>query len=369
MAYINLTAPGTASDPNNGWTNENNILSSTDSNAVGTYPAGSGTDPVIISNFGPDLPARASIVGFDVTYSATRNSGAVVSDETLNFQLTIDGSNGVGTAKTGAALPASPTFLTETLGGSTDMWGSSITSSQVDGNSSFGVIVTRSGGTAKNRQVDYLQMKVYYTISSYQDGSLSTFPTSLDDIPIMYNGTGPEHQVRSEDVNLLGDCLFNIETSVLASTGIVRSAGAPIGQTMYLFSITVTGTVPTSGGVVTFERQVLEKFGNTEIDRTTTNLSSILRTKQPYATAACHFVSAIGWVNNAGNQIPVYISPRASLFRNDSDYGAFICGFTAVGSGIATNTAYTNENYSGVYSTMSGVTSGQLIVKMLAIGK
>lgn len=371
MAYLDLTTPTVASDPGNGWTNDNNALSSTDTDAVASYPAGSGTDPLIITGFGPSFPARSTIVGFDVTCRVTRSAGAVVADETLNYQLTIDGSTGVGNTVTGSAISASGTFLTETIGGSTDMWGTSLETSDVDGNSDFGVILVRSGGTARTRLVDYVQMKVYYTVSPYTDGSLSTFPQALDDIPIMYNGTGPENIVRSSDVNLLADCLFNIETAVLASSGQIRSSGFPAGQTMYIFSITVTGTV-TSGGIVYFERQSLIRNGTTEIDRTTkpNRLSNVRRTKQPYVTAACHFVSAAGWVLNGSTNFPVFVSPRASLFRQDDQYSAFICGFTAIGSSIATaTTLYNHDEYAGAFSTLTNCPTGTLTVKMMCLGK
>lgn len=351
-------------NPVNSWTDQASALT-VDGNAA-TYPATGAADPIIPFNADTSLPEYINITGLEITYTAKRGAGAVVDPEFLSFQFTIDGSTGVGTVLSGSAL--TDAFATETLGGSGTLVGRTWARSEIHQNDRFGILVRRAGGETKSRALDNVQAKVLYELKTYLDGSSSSFPSSADAIERVENGIGPDNTIRSLHPNTLGDALYNIEVAALGSTGVVRAAGYPFGQTLWLFSITVTGYVAPTSSVI-YERNYIKDLAQVIVDRTTSNIQRTFRPKEPFQTVNCSLVGAIGWISTGGIDTPVYVSPRVLVTKMDERFYNFYTGFVVTGQTVASAiTFYNNNDYDGAFVTATPVTTGNLTVKILAIG-
>jgi len=233
MAFIDLVIPTSAYGPT--WSTPSYSLLDD-----GYLSTSSDRRSLTVTGFENILPDDCEIDGVIAKVKAHTASGT----GELVVNLTSDGGSNLGESKSITGITTTPTVYS--VGTSTDLWAiTPFPSSYIVGNSSWGVKVAREGTTDVN--VDYISLRIYYTSTTTGlRGTRSKFPVSVDTFPSITNGRGLTHQVKSEDVNLLGDALFNLERAAIFGTG-----GPAIdnnGKTLVVHNMSFEATFGTSVG-------------------------------------------------------------------------------------------------------------------------
>lgn len=163
MASQGPNASGTGTNVAN-WANPTNIQSSDNVYATCFRLAGASSGGIIqATNFGFTIPAGATINGvvFDVERLQSAGTG-VIEDASV---LLIKGGSTTGSQHAIAgAWPGSDTF--QTYGTSNDLWGTTLTASDVNA-SNFGVqiqIRETSFSDSATGAIDFVRATVYYTV-------------------------------------------------------------------------------------------------------------------------------------------------------------------------------------------------------------
>lgn len=140
------------------WSNPGNAGASDDVRAVATMPSGTNiTQGLKVLGFLFTIPAGATITGIEVRYERSCSDGSNGLDNLLKI---VKNGSVVGTAKFNAGAWAS-TDEVMTLGGPTDLWGTTVT--PVEANAAdFGVVLSAAGTAAVDLRIDVIDMKVYY---------------------------------------------------------------------------------------------------------------------------------------------------------------------------------------------------------------
>lgn len=153
----------------NVWANPGNITANDGNFARATTPDGADTNYLQASNFGFSIPAGATINGITVVISrrnASPNPNEGICLDSLVRLVNSDGSvNATNRAALETAWPTS--FGTATYGSSTDLWGATWGSSDIN-SSNFGVVFAVNmgdpdGGGSPTCDVDYMTITVAYT--------------------------------------------------------------------------------------------------------------------------------------------------------------------------------------------------------------
>ena len=170
MAVTGWKAAGTgandASVGNSAWSNPGNITASNNTRATtGTMGAGQSSQILRATNFGfttSDIPSGSTIDGIEIGIERQRTAtgGNQVQDSTIRLR-TSGGQTGTNKA---VASNWPSTEAEAVYGGSTDVWSTTYTDSDIRG-SDFGVDIrcARTGGTAASGGVDHVRCRVYYT--------------------------------------------------------------------------------------------------------------------------------------------------------------------------------------------------------------
>lgn len=129
---------GTGSNYDNGastsWSNSANITADDGSNATASPGTFKQTQKLMGTNFGFSIGASSAILGIEARFQLSRGAAEATS---YDVYLTTSGTTGTGTAKTGTfSVTTTPTDFD--LGGAADMWGTTLTSSDVN-STNFGV--------------------------------------------------------------------------------------------------------------------------------------------------------------------------------------------------------------------------------------
>lgn len=134
------------------------------SNDVYTYGGGGGTSNYLkSSNFGFSIPSGATIDGITVEIEKKRSLYCTVTDSTVRLVKNdvMSGNNYRSTDNWNVVDTYS------TYGGSTDLWGLSLTSSDIN-SSTFGVVINCTIAVFKGGQrqwIDHVRITVHYTES------------------------------------------------------------------------------------------------------------------------------------------------------------------------------------------------------------
>lgn len=173
MASSGPNNPGTgADDAGTGgfaWTNPGNILASDNSYATRLFPGnGATTHYLKATNFGFAIPAGATIDGIvlEIERKCVVNSALNNAKDAI-VKLVKGGTvSGNDKADTSTRWPTSDTYAT--YGASNDLWGLSLTDSDVN-SSTFGAVLsalfTRTGKINPDISVDHFRITVHYTAS------------------------------------------------------------------------------------------------------------------------------------------------------------------------------------------------------------
>ncbi len=180
MASTGFTFAGTGANiagANTDWVNPGNIVSDNATNATLALGSFNASDSLAATNFGFSLPTNVTINGVEARYDWDEDG----TDDVTTVNLTKDGSTAVGGGKS-LNSAFGPGFRIETIGGASDMWGTTLTKAEVEA-STFGVMlsITEGDGVASNFAVDYVQINIHYT-------ELVTYSNAPETIRIVSSG-------------------------------------------------------------------------------------------------------------------------------------------------------------------------------------
>jgi hypothetical protein len=259
------------------------------------------------------------------------------------------------------------------------------------GNPWFGVMVKSASSTPSAIWIDTVYARIHYTTATYLNGSRGKFHLGREDlgydvdmingiasggsyIKQQNNGTDSSNQVKANDVNLLGDALYNIEDAILASSGFVYALDL---KKTYVFALTVSAYCD-SANVYT-DAIVYGKIRNKENTiSNTVNLYNAAKSVAPNVsgTVSCFFTSAIAWVENGTTRTPMYASAQGAKFAKSSSGIDFVVGLTALASSVGTVADYdiseaTVNAYQGYIGTVftTPPSSGKIFFKVFALGR
>lgn len=155
------------------WTNTSNITSNDDSGSTCTLGSANGSDNqskyLNATAYGFSLPSDATINGIiaKIKKRYTNLTGSPTCAD-FNVYLTKDGSFWTGDNKA-TATAFTTSYVEETYGGSSDLWGDTWTKAQIE-SSNFGLIyqcrVSPASSLQCTAEIDYIILDVYYTSSS-----------------------------------------------------------------------------------------------------------------------------------------------------------------------------------------------------------
>jgi hypothetical protein len=366
-----------------------------DDGNVASLQASALDTTMFVKNFSAGIPTDVSITGIKVAIKSSY-TGTPTGSAGFNVFLSSNALSACGMTRSITGLSSALTTLT--TGGSGELWGVVWKRSHIHGNVDFSVGVYRTSTTDVTLNVDVVYIEIYFEYSQWLVGQRSRYPGSLDfvknsantnggNIPRQRNGSGPEHQIKSEDVNLLGDCLYSIQNYIItenANSSVVRALGLPPqGLATNCLTCTITGTLA-SPAVVNWHLNQLLTAPSSYTNTSTGNLTSVKKniTGNPInpngsAGNLVHtdlffpFVSAIGWVNIGATKQAIHVSPRVICQKNraNSLYTTII-GFTAVARSIANNVTFsTAGGYNGSYVAPAPVPAGIVVVKISAFSQ
>jgi hypothetical protein len=394
LAYIDISATkgSNISGPGH-WDGLNNV-GSTD-NAYTTLVSGVTLWPVYLYQFSPSLPADVEITGIELTLQsfATTGSGTPV------FSVYMVGDTAltpISAIKTTSALASSVSGMV--LGSSTDLWSSDLKRYQVD-KQYFGLVVTPSGSNNSSYNIDSATLRIYYSAPGYLVGSRSQFtrrtntlfdvmtpahPGAVyDNIKLKANGTSIAHQVKADDVNKLGDALYNIEKvafNIASLTNPVFTGGSD--QKMYATTITITGTVSAPlTGYISYQKllnpsaQPSYTTGSSSVGLTNTGRTNLIVPPSGKNINFLH-ISAIAYVTAGPTVTPLYIQPNFSFTSNNYPASGYNLSFLASAKNpiLSTTSDFFSDplpsydRYVQVNS-LGTIPAGTLTVKIFALGR
>lgn len=154
--------PGTAAQDTiadaQAWTSPDNITADDDAQASCNSPYYGGSNWLRATNFGAAVPSGATIKGVAIEIDEKASNGSAIYIADIHLWT---GSK-AGTSKTNQ--PDWPTSFTKrTYGGATDLWGATLTATNVNA-TSFGVRFKVAGKTTPNTYAfcDVIRVKIYY---------------------------------------------------------------------------------------------------------------------------------------------------------------------------------------------------------------
>ncbi|MFY0672678.1 MAG: T9SS type A sorting domain-containing protein [Bacteroidia bacterium] len=164
----NPSAASTSGGTGRSWSNTNNIYSENGFYAsvnLSSSGANRRSEYLEATGFGFSIPVGATIDGIEVTVARKGSANSSIRDR--DVYLTKDGSSAVGTdyAVTGTNWLNTDDYAT--YGGSTDLWGTTWSVSEVN-SANFGLLFqcrNRASGS-RTAYVDNIQIKVYYTAAA-----------------------------------------------------------------------------------------------------------------------------------------------------------------------------------------------------------
>jgi len=146
-----------------GWTNPTNVFVLDQVYATTTIAQNGNSPNLTVSNFGFTIPNNAVIAGVVVTiYHFDENGNGDLQDHSVNIMkaLSVVGSNKAIVTPWAAGSEESYTY-----GGTSDLWGTTLTPSDVNG-SGFGILFTAHNSTSvdgpQTAGIDYVSITVYY---------------------------------------------------------------------------------------------------------------------------------------------------------------------------------------------------------------
>jgi hypothetical protein len=146
------------------WANPSNAASSNDSRATVTITNVNDISNYLkATNFGFSIPAGATIDGIVVEFEQGSSSNGRILDSRV--RIVKGGTVGSTDKSNGTGWPATDTY--RTYGSSSDLWGETWTSTDINA-STFGVVISCTNTTTSGveARVDHIRITVHYTEAS-----------------------------------------------------------------------------------------------------------------------------------------------------------------------------------------------------------
>jgi len=144
------------------WSNPSNAASDDSSYAQATMVGATTTEYLKATNFGFNVPSGSTINGIEVLLERSSTLGRG-SDHTIQL---VKGGSVSGNNKASQTWPASE--ATYTYGGSSDLWGLSLSDTDINA-SGFGATVRAQSSSNAYANVDHIEITVYYTPPATSD--------------------------------------------------------------------------------------------------------------------------------------------------------------------------------------------------------
>lgn len=332
-------------------------------------------------NFGIDLPKDIEITGISIIYNAKTSSSFTGTPKFILKYFNSSSLTPVSSAKTTTTLTSGA--ASGSVGGSSDTWDYNIQYVDLHQNTFFGISITPEASYSFANYLDSITLRVHYTQSSYLTGTRSQFSGRLDTlydvsnenslIQKKFNSPDPYNQVKSEDMNLLGDAIYNTEVAILNDSNLIRAYNT---SKLYVFSITVTGVVGANvrGTYINVNDQSYSPGGLTNETSTLTSIGSPIF-KVP-KNIICYYSSAIAWVTSGATRTPVIANATSIHLGKVGDVYRFSIGANFLPISVGSTSDYdllansTNAflGYEGADAIWGYLPQGNLTCKIQAIG-
>lgn len=307
--------------------------------------------------FSSGLPTDIAIDGIEVVVEAYTDAA---SGTTITAALTLNGIDvypGTAAKKTSAIGTTPGTEYS--LGASNDTWGRAWKRGEIHGVQQFGVRLERTDNDDTILRVAAVRITIYYTLLAYLQGERSQIPL-VSPLPKVVEGT----QVKSEEMNLLGDTLYNLEEAFLRladNTNDIDAMGLPPGQPMGVLVQTFKGKAAAGPGQL-FYSEVGTKYptGNAAAEVTIVK-SPTLYDVQRFEPPDLGFFNSeslygVGWALRDGVYRSLFVTPTRFQIRRENGTLQYRFGFTAVDQDIFSGIkSVTNDGYDGSVVTSEGV--------------
>ncbi|WP_421895902.1 T9SS type A sorting domain-containing protein [Marinoscillum sp.] len=226
------------------WSNPSNAtFDNTSAATASIVGAGNMTNTLRLTNFGFSIPGGATINGILVEIRMQGPNGKT-QDQTIQLRKST-GSVGTNKARRNSAWPKkNPRFIR--FGGSSDLWGTTWTSTELN-NTAFGIdIVAKSRNGTASPRVEYVRVTVTYNQTLYYSKStgdlhtLATWGTNT-------NGTGTAPSNFTADGQVFN--LRNRTTAALTGNLTISGAGSKLvtGDGTNAINLTIPATFVYSG--------------------------------------------------------------------------------------------------------------------------
>lgn len=140
------------------WTAASNAQASDNSYATSVLLLGQITNYLMATNFNFSIPLKSTILG--VTVNIERSSNTLNGTHDNSIKL-VKASAISGNDKANAGLEWPTADAVATYGSATDLWGLSLTPSDIN-NSGFGVVMSGIADLAGTAQIDYVSITIDY---------------------------------------------------------------------------------------------------------------------------------------------------------------------------------------------------------------
>ncbi len=140
------------------WTNPGNAASDDGSYATAGMAGATTTQYLKATNFGFSLPGGSTVNGIGV---AINRKGTLTRNSDSELRLVVGGS--VSGDDKASATTWTTSDATATYGGSSDLWGLSLSDTDIN-SSDFGVALRAQSSNTANASVDHITITVYYTL-------------------------------------------------------------------------------------------------------------------------------------------------------------------------------------------------------------
>jgi hypothetical protein len=169
MANTAATSPGTVADLGDGdtsWVNPNNVKVSDNTYATASGGLGGNFSGTLrCTNFGFSIPVGSTIDGVLVEIERL-SDGA--SDSAVQL---VKAGSATGTSKNGGAWSSTEAYVS--YGGAADVWGATLTYSDVNA-STFGVQLGANINPFATASVDHVRVTIYYTAGGGGGGTVTS---------------------------------------------------------------------------------------------------------------------------------------------------------------------------------------------------
>jgi len=331
---------------------------------------GTGGDLVLFSYGLPaSLPLDTEISGIEVCIDVAATSGTF-SYETIKVALGVfDGASSqplsMSAEKAYSLSGIGTTATTIILGSVSDLWGKEFwTRKELLWGTppQFGLSIRRLGTTGI--KASNISIVVSYTLKDTLTGSRAPAPFSglPISIPRKADGSGDESSIKSADINLLGDALYNLEKATADHTDLtndIKAVSGYAGENLVAATVYVSGYVMPNEPIVFFEEIVNDtpKDWKTPGRNTVHNVQGIT-----YAATAVpslpdgtqsvfEYLTGTAYaIDSDDNTYPLSLVPGSLAIRRSKGAHSHRLSFSLMDPYIeGTNTNMLVGDYSGIY--------------------